>query len=176
MTKREVRAAALSLLEVEEDDVLWDVGAGTGSVSVELALLARRGRVYAVERKGEALSLICANRTRFGAWNLVPVRGTAPAALEDLPAPDGVFVGGSGGELDAILAAALGKNPGVRLCVSAIALETLSAAAAAFAARGLEAQVTQIWAARSKGAGGLNLMMGQNPVWLISGRRREEEA
>ena len=60
MTKREVRAAALSLLEVEEDDVLWDVGAGTGSVSVELALLARRGRVYAVERKGEALSLICA--------------------------------------------------------------------------------------------------------------------
>ena len=67
MTKREVRAAALSLLEVEEDDVLWDVGAGTGSVSVELALLARRGRVYAVERKGEALSLICANRTRFGA-------------------------------------------------------------------------------------------------------------
>ena len=176
MTKREVRAAALSLLEVEEDDVLWDVGAGTGSVSVELALLARRGRVYAVERKGEALSLICANRTRFGAWNLVPVRGTAPAALEDLPAPDGVFVGGSGGELDAILAAALGKNSRVRLCVSAIALETLSAAAAAFAARGLEAQVTQIWAARSKGAGGLNLMMGQNPVWLISGRRREEEA
>ena len=83
--------------------MLWDVGAGTGSVSVELALLARRGRVYAVERKGEALSLICANRTRFGAWNLVPVRGTAPAALEDLPAPDGVFVGGSGGELDAIL-------------------------------------------------------------------------
>lgn len=136
MTKREVRAAALSLLEVEEDDVLWDVGAGTGSVSVELALLARRGRVYAVERKGEALSLICANRTRFGAWNLVPVRGTAPAALEDLPAPDGVFVGGSGGELDAILAAALGKNPRVRLCVSAIALETLSAAAAAFAAGG----------------------------------------
>ena len=101
---------------------------------------------------------------------------SAPAALEDLPAPDGVFVGGSGGELDAILAAALGKNPRVRLCVSAIALETLSAAAAAFAARGLEAQVTQIWAARSKGAGGLNLMMGQNPVWLISGRRREEEA
>ena len=106
----------------------------------------------------------------------MPVRGTAPAALEALPAPDGVFVGGSGGELDAILAAALGKNPRVRLCVSAIALETLSAAAAAFAARGLEAQVTQIWAARSKGAGGLNLMMGQNPVWLISGRRREEEA
>ena len=85
-------------------------------------------------------------------------------------------MGGSGGELDAILAAALGKNSRVRLCVSAIALETLSAAAAAFAARGLEAQVTQIWAARSKGAGGLNLMMGQNPVWLISGRRREEEA
>ena len=82
----------------------------------------------------------------------------------------------TGGELAAILAAALGKNPRVRQCVRAIALATLSAAAAAFAARGLEAQVTQIWAARSKGAGGLNLMMGQNPVWLISGRRREEEA
>ena len=152
MTKREVRAAALSLLEVEGGRRALGRGGGHGlGLGGAGPPGPAGGRVYAVERKGEALSLICANRTRFGAWNLVPVGGTAPAALEDLPAPDGVFVGGSGGELDAILAAALGKNPRVRLCVSAIALETLSAAAAAFAARGLEAQVTQIWAARSKG-------------------------
>lgn len=177
MTKREVRAAALSLLEVEEDDVLWDVGAGTGSVSVELALLARRGRVYAVERKGEALSLICANRTRFGAWNLVPVRGTAPPRWRTLPRPGRrLWWGAAAGSWTPSWPRPWGKIPGSACASAPSPLETLSAAAAAFAARGLEAQVTQIWAARSKGAGGLNLMMGQNPVWLISGRRREEEA
>ncbi len=85
MTKREVRAAALSLLEVEEDDVLWDVGAGTGSVSVELALLARQGGGCTPWAEGRGPLLICANRTRFGAWNLVPVRGPRPPRWRTCP-------------------------------------------------------------------------------------------
>lgn len=169
MTKQEVRAAALAKLAVRPEDILWDVGAGTGSVSVELALAAPRGRVYAVECRPEGCALIKANREKFRTRNLVLVEGLAPAALSDLPAPDAVFIGGSKGSLAAIVDAALDKNPDARICVSAIALETLSAAVAALTAKGRTVQVSQIAVSRAKAVGGLHLMMAQNPIYLITG-------
>lgn len=169
MTKQEVRAAVLAKLAVRPEDILWDVGAGTGSVSVELALAAPRGRVYAVECRPEGCALIKANREKFRTRNLVLVEGLAPAALSDLPAPDAVFIGGSKGSLAAIVDAALDKNPDARICVSAIALETLSAAVAALTARGRTVQVSQIAVSRAKAMGGLHLMMAQNPIYLITG-------
>lgn len=169
MTKQEVRAAVLAKLAVRPEDILWDVGAGTGSVSVELALAATRGRVYAVECRPEGCALIKANREKFRTRNLVLVEGLAPAALSDLPAPDAVFIGGSKGSLAAIVDAALDKNPDARICVSAIALETLSAAVAALTAKGRTVQVSQIAVSRAKAVGGLHLMMAQNPIYLITG-------
>lgn len=169
MTKQEVRAAVLAKLAVRPEDILWDVGAGTGSVSVELALAAPRGRVYAVECRPEGCALIKANREKFRTRNLVLVEGLAPAALSDLPAPDAVFIGGSKGSLAAIVDAALDKNSDARICVSAIALETLSAAVAALTARGRTVQVSQIAVSRAKAVGGLHLMMAQNPIYLITG-------
>ena len=169
MTKQEVRAAVLAKLAVRPEDILWDVGAGTGSVSVELALAAPRGRVYAVECRPEGCALIKANREKFRTRNLVLVEGLAPAALSDLPAPDAVFIGGSKGSLAAIVDAALDKNPDARICVSAIALETLSAAVAALTAKGRTAQVSQLAVSRAKAVGGLHLMMAQNPIYLITG-------
>lgn len=169
MTKQEVRAAVLAKLAVRPEDILWDVGAGTGSVSVELALVAPRGRVYAVECRPEGCALIKANREKFRTRNLVLVEGLAPAALSDLPAPDAVFIGGSKGSLAAIVDAALDKNPDARICVSAIALETLSAAVAALTAKGRTMQVSQIAVSRAKAVGGLHLMMAQNPIYLITG-------
>ena len=169
MTKQEVRSAALAKLAVRPADTLWDVGAGTGSVSVELALAAPQGRVFAVECEQDACALISENKQKFSAWNLQLVEGRAPQALRDLPAPDGVFLGGTKGELDAIVGAALDKNPNARICVSAIALETLSAATAALTGRGLEAQVTQIAVSRTKPAGRLHLLMANNPTFLIAG-------
>ena len=169
MTKQEVRAAVLAKLAVRPEDILWDVGAGTGSVSVELALAAPRGRVYAVECDPEGCALIRANRQRFLARNLTLVEGLAPAALADLPAPDAVFIGGSKGSLAAIVDAALEKNPAARICASAIALETLSAAVAALTARGRTVQVSQIAVSRARAVGGLHLMMAQNPIYLITG-------
>lgn len=169
MTKQEVRAAVLAKLAVRPEDILWDVGAGTGSVSVELALAAPRGRVYAVECRPEGCALIKANREKFRTRNLVLVEGLAPDALSDLPAPDAVFIGGSKGSLAAILDAALDKNPDARICVSAIALETLSAAVTALTAKGRTVQVSQIAVSRAKAVGGLHLMMAQNPIYLITG-------
>ena len=168
-TRQEVRAAVLAKLAVRPEDILWDVGAGTGSVSVELALAAPRGRVYAVECRPEGCALIKANREKFRTRNLVLVEGLAPAALSDLPAPDAVFIGGSKGSLAAIVDAALDKNPDARICVSAIALETLSAAVAALTAKGRTVQVSQIAVSRAKAVGGLHLMMAQNPIYLITG-------
>ena len=169
MTKQEVRAAVLAKLAVRPEDILWDVGAGTGSVSVELALAAPRGRVYAVECRPEGCALIKANREKLRTRNLVLVEGLAPAALSDLPAPDAVFIGGSKGSLAAIVDAALDKNPDARICVSAIALESLSAAVAALTAKGRTVQVSQIAVSRAKAVGGLHLMMAQNPIYLITG-------
>lgn len=98
-----------------------------------------------------------------------PRGGLAPAALSDLPAPDAVFIGGSKGSLAAIVDAALDKNPDARICVSAIALESLSAAVAALTAKGRTVQVSQIAVSRARAVGGLHLMMAQNPIYLITG-------
>ena len=171
MTKQEVRAAALAKLAVQPADTLWDVGAGTGSVSVELALAAPAGQVYAVECDPEACALIQQNREKFSAYNLTLIEGKAPEALDMLPAPDAVFIGGTKGNMDAVIDAVLHKNPVARLCVAAIALETLSAAVAALTAHGLAAEVTQITVSRTKTAGSLHLLMANNPVFLIMGAR-----
>ena len=176
MTKEEVRAAALSKLRVAPGGTYWDVGAGTGSVSVAISALARDGRVLAVERDPEACGLILENAARFGAGNLTLVQGEAPAALGDLPAPDGVFVGGSGGSLEDILKTALEKNPCVRVVVAAVTLETLSRGAALLDAlpfAGVE--VSQITVARARELGRYHLMTGQNPVFLLSGEGQGKE-
>lgn len=172
MTKQEVRAAALAKLAVRPTDTLWDVGAGTGSVSVELALAAPRGQVYAVECAPDACALIRQNREKFHAYNLSLIEGAAPQVLADLPAPDAVFIGGTKGSMAEVVDAALAKNPNARLCISAIALETLSAAIAALAAHGQTAEVTQLAVSRTRPAGKLHLLMANNPIFLITGERK----
>ena len=111
MTKREVRVCALAQLGVRRGDVVWDIGAGTGSVSVELALLASDGEVWAVERNEEACALIARNRVRFGAYGVHLAPGEAPEVLDALPTPDAVFVGGSGGRMDEILPCGCASPP-----------------------------------------------------------------
>lgn len=167
MTKREVRAAISAKLAVQPDDIVWDVGAGTGSVSVELSSAA--AQVYAVECNAEACDLIKQNKEKFCAWNLTLVEGKAPEVLERLPAPQAVFIGGTKGEMEAVIGLSLEKNPDVRICVSAIALETLTAAVEALKQYGIEPFVTQISVSKSKAVGDLHLLMANNPVFLITG-------
>ncbi|MBD5161168.1 MAG: precorrin-6y C5,15-methyltransferase (decarboxylating) subunit CbiE [Oscillibacter sp.] len=169
MTKQEVRAAALAKLAVRPGDIFWDVGAGTGSVSVELALASEGGAVFAVECSDAACGLIRANREKFCAWNLHVIEGRAPRTLETLLPPDGVFIGGTKGGMAEIVDLALRRNENARICISAIAVETLSAAVAALKSHGIQPQVTQISVSRGKPAGGLHLLMANNPVFLITG-------
>lgn len=173
MTKAEVRAVALSKLRIAPGDTLWDVGAGTGSVAVEMALLLREGQVFAIEGKKEACALIQENARKYGVENLTLVEGKAPAALEALPPPDGVFIGGSGGNLREILETALKKNPQVRVVVAVSTLETLSQGLAALAELPFgETEVVQLTAARSRELGRYHQMEGQNPVFLLRGEGR----
>ena len=174
MTKRAVRAQVLAQLALCPGETVWDVGAGTGSVSLEMAYANGGAPVWAVERLPEACAVLEANRRRLGGWNVRPVSGEAPAALAGLPAPDAVFIGGTRGRLGPILDAALAANPAARICLTAIALESLAAALDACAARGLEAEITQIAAAHA--AGRPHLLRAANPVFVITATAAKERA
>lgn len=168
MTKQAVRAVILSLLDPGEDEVCWDVGAGTGSVSIELA--AQAGAVYGIEKNTEALTLAEKNRRALGAWNLRLIEGTAPEALRDLPAPDVVFVGGSSGSLEEILQLIHEKNPKAKVCVSAIVLENAAAAAFILGKLGYKTEILQVGISRSRQLGEKHMMTAQNPVMLVAGK------
>lgn len=169
MTKQEVRAVVLAKLAPRPGDILWDVGAGTGSVSVELALAASWGRTYAIECNEKACELIRVNREKLGAWNLQLIKGAAPQALESLETPDAVFIGGTKGSMEQVVDLVLDHNPKARICISAICIETLYAAVKALQNRGIEPEVTQISISRGKAAGSLHLLMANNPIFLIAG-------
>lgn len=169
MTKREVRAVSLSYLGLHEDSVAWDVGAGTGSVSVEMALQAWKGEVFAVERNEEGVGLIRANAEKNGCANLTAVFGSAPEVLRKLPTPTHVFVGGSGGKLQEILQTALEKNPAVRVVVNAVSLETIAEAVRVFREMPFEDPETVcLRADRSRLLGKSHLMMGMNPIYIFA--------
>ena len=170
MTKQTVRAAILAQMQVRRTDTVWDVGAGTGSVSVELAMRAKEGRVYAVERDPDGCLLIRQNREKFRVWNLEPVDGPAPEALGDLPAPDQVFVGGSGGHLKEIIELALQKNPQAAICVSAIVLETMQEALKLMDEAGMRTQVIQVSVSTARKLGSKHMMMAGNPIFIVTGK------
>lgn len=169
MTKQEVRAAVLAKLAPGPSDILWDVGAGTGSVSIELALAASWGRTYAVECNEKACDLIRVNREKLGAWNLQLIEGAAPQALDGLETPNAVFIGGTKGSMENVVNLVLNRNPKARICISAICVETLYQAVKALQNRGIQPEVTQISISRGKAVGSLHMLMANNPIFLIAG-------
>ena len=167
MTKSEVRAVSLGKLALTPGAVIYDVGSGSGSVSVECARLAPMGHVYAVERKPGAAALTRHNAEKFGLENLTTVEGLAPEAFADLPAPTHAFLGGTAGNLDAILDALLAKNPHVRIVANAVTLETVAQLTRA-ARRFTVSDIAEISVAKPRRVGGYSLMTAQNPVYVFT--------
>lgn len=176
MTKEEVRAIILHKLQLQKNSVVYDIGAGTGSVSVEAAGICEAGRVYAIERKPEAICLLEKNRNRFQAYNVEIIKGEAPDAIEDLPAPTHVFIGGSNGKVQDILNVIQKKNSKARVVVSAVTLETI-AELERMTEKYSDIDVVQIQISRGEKLGRYHLMRGQNPVYLFSfgGKDKEDE-
>ena len=169
MTKSEVRAVALSKLQLTENAVCWDVGAGTGSVAIEMALQAKYGWVYAIERRDTALRLLEENRKALSAENLTVVPGLAPEVCEALPAPTHVFIGGSSGNLRGILDLILRKNPHARIVATAISLESIGELTDCMKAFPFsETEVVSMSVARDRKAGAYHLMTGQNPIYIFT--------
>ena len=168
MTKSEVRAVCLSKLALGEDSVAWDVGAGTGSVTVEMALAAQRGKVYAIERKDAAVALLKENCARFHTDNVTVVPGTAPECCHDLPAPTHAFLGGTSGNMKEIIALLLEKNPAVRIVATAVTLESvaeLTACLPLFPDR--KPEIVTLSVSRGRPLGAYHLMTAQNPIWIF---------
>lgn len=181
MTKEEVRALSLSLLGLRRDSILYDIGAGTGSVSIAAAEFLTRGQVIAFERNPDAVQLLRENRRKFHAANLEIVPGEFPASLrEEIPAPDAAFVGGTGGRMTECLRALLRRNPGISAVINSVTLETAAEIAALKdlfpAEKGWQISVRVVQVSRFEAAGPYHLARPQSPVMIAAVRKKADGA
>ena len=175
MTKQEVRSVSMSKLMPKATDVIYDIGAGTGSCSVELALIAKQGKVWAFERNPVAVELLGKNKELFGLTNLDVIAGEALENIKTMPAPDCVFVGGSGGDLCEMLDVIYAKNSKCRIVINAITVETLAQVAAYYKEHpDYSLEIVNVFVARSKKLGSYNLMMAQNPVYVMTALKKDD--
>lgn len=176
MTKQEIRAISISKLQPKPTDVVYDIGAGTGSCSVELALQVPQGKLYAFEQKDEALALLALNKERFQCANMEIIAGEASEKLAQTPVPDCVFIGGSSGNMGKMLDEIYARNAVCRVVINVIALETLCTVVEYYKDKAEYAlDVVQIASAYNKKLGRYNLMMAQNPIYIITALKKEVE-
>jgi precorrin-6Y C5,15-methyltransferase (decarboxylating) len=169
ITKQEARALSLAKLRLRPDSRVWDIGAGSGSVGLEAARLARNGHVWAIEKNPGDAANARENARRLRASNYTLIEGKAPAGLDTWPDPDAVFIGGSGGELAELIRLVLARlAPGGRLVMNFVTLENLATATAALSEAGATWDVVQLQAARSQPILDMHRLAAQNPVWIVS--------
>ena len=167
MTKSEVRSISLSKLAITQGAIVYDIGSGSGSVSVECALQARYGKVYAIEMKEKAIALTRHNAEKFHLTNLEVIAGTAPDVLEDLPAPTHAFIGGSTGNMRGIIDCLLKKNPSVRIVVNTVTLETLLELTEI--SKDFDfCDIAEVSVNKPRLLGHYQLMTAQNPVFIFT--------
>lgn len=172
MTKSEVRSTVISKLNIGRKDVCWDIGCGTGSVSVEMAMQCFDGKVYSVDKNKEAVGLTRENALKFGCDNIEIISGSAPDILGDFPAPDRVFVGGSQGKINEIFDIVFRKNPFAQIVVTTVSIETLNGAVSAFEKHGISCpDIVQLAVTRTKKVGAHTMLSAENPVFIIKGAR-----
>lgn len=179
MTKEEIRALSISKLRLKHNSIVYDIGAGTGSVSVECALICRNGRIYAIEKDEQAAELICKNALKFDAQNIDVIKGEAPEVLHNLPLPQRVFIGGTDGNLEQIIkniGDKLGqtneKDSYIRIVVNAVTIETAYEAITCFENCGFKnIEIINVSISRGIKAGIKHMMKAGNPVYIISAEK-----
>ncbi len=169
MTKAEIRAMVMVKAQIAEDDVVWDVGAGTGSITIEAALQAKRGRVFAIERNPEGVKLIKKNAVQFGLDNIEVVHGSAPDALEGLPSANVIIIGGSGGNLEKIFdICEQSLIPNGRIVCTAVTVETAYRVVADMRRRKWQYDGFQMQVNRLRKAGPYHLFQPISPIFIIT--------
>jgi precorrin-6Y C5,15-methyltransferase (decarboxylating) len=177
MTKREVRAITLAHLALRDHTILWDIGSGTGAVAIEAARLARLGQVYAIEDDAGALAAIEANCRHFNAANVTVVAGRAPHALQDLPDPDAIFIGGSGGLLNVILEVAMARlRPNGSLVVNLASFEHLAETVHHLRQADWTVECTLVNIARTQNILDVTRFAALNPVFVLTSHGPERQA
>lgn len=173
ITKSEVRAVSLYKLGLRRDSIVWDVGAGSGSVALEAATIVSEGMVYAVERDSECVDMLRCNIAQLGPDNVIVVAGEAPDALSELPAPQCVFVGGGGGRLPEILECAASRLPeDGRIVVNLASIERVTQAQGCLESLGFDVELTMISASRGRALpDGTMRLAAENPVFIVTGTK-----
>ncbi len=174
ITKREIRAVSLARLALQAHSIVWDIGAGSGSVGLEAARLCPQGHVYAIEKNADDYAIALANRASLKVTNYTLIHGRAPIGLENWANPDAVFIGGSGGELCELIAVCLTRlNPKGVLVMNFATLENLSSAIETLKKSGATWDVVQLQASRSKPILEMHRMQAENPIWLVCASKTE---
>ena len=167
MTKSEIRDLSILKLGLSNDSILYDIGAGTGSIAIESALNILDGQVFAIEKDENAIALIEENKRKFAADNLTIIKGVAPKVLKGLTIPTHIFIGGSSGNMSKIIDFAIKQNENVKIVINAIALNTISEITQIIKKNGFLFDIACINVSKNKTVGSYELMMAQNPVYII---------
>lgn len=174
MTKSEVRAVCMSKLGISPAEIAYDIGCGTGSVSMEMAFAAYEGRVYAFDKNEDAIRLVRENARKFHLDNIETVCGLAPDCLEDLPVPDVAFIGGSSGNMAEIIGFLHDKNSRIRFVITAVTIETAMAALESLKNIGIKGDIVQVAVSKGRSVGDLHMLTAQNPIFVIDGSGEDE--
>lgn len=169
MTKQEIRTVCVSKLMLSQESIVCDIGAGTGSVSIQCAIFCEKGRVYSFECNKEAISLIEKNKDKFKVKNLEIIEGVAPESIDSKILPDSVFIGGSRGNMESILkwVSQIPKN--IRVVINTVTIESTYEAIEALKKYSFsEPEIVNIAISKNVNIGSKNLMKAANPVFVIS--------
>jgi precorrin-6Y C5,15-methyltransferase (decarboxylating) len=175
ITKDEIRAVTISRLKPPREGVLWDIGAGSGSISIEVGMLSPMIRIFAIEKDPIQIGHINKNRRRFNTFNVKPIHGEAPDLLHTLPQPHRVFIGGTGGRLNEIIEVVSERlnGPGP-VIVNATTIDTMNDAIRLFETKGFNTDLISLQVSRSKGIGGKKRLYPLNPIFIIMGEKGEQ--
>ncbi len=174
MTKQHVRWVSASTLDIAPKDIVFDIGAGTGSVAIETASKAYESVVFAIEKKEEAYNILCENVKKLRAFNVLAQYGNAAQIIKNLPVPNKVFIGGSTGELFEILNYLYARNQDVTIVINAVTIETLTQACKAFEQNEREYSVMCINSSQTKQVQNYHMLMANNPIYIITGAKNGE--